>query len=100
MVLRREYGNRSAQENQTDHPCTAGTKACAEDITHTVYCGFAGLPRRETMFNKQIDACIDILRTGHSDDRDATALAVQQGYLQRKEDGSLLSRLPHSPTNR
>ena len=71
-----------------------GNEGVRGRYTHTVYCGFAGLPRREMMFNKQIDACIDILRTGHSDDRDATALAVQQGYLQRKEDGSLFVTAP------
>ncbi|MPN44661.1 hypothetical protein SDC9_192226 [bioreactor metagenome] len=42
------------------------------------------------MYENYIDVCEDILLTGHSDDADETALAIQEGYIVRDADGKLI----------
>ncbi len=62
--------------------------------THTLYCGFGGVPRRDMMYDNCINACEDILKNGKSDDIAAVTLAIQDGYIIRKEDGSFFVTAP------
>lgn len=61
---------------------------------HTVYCKFGNLPKRDMMFDSYINACEDILLKGRSDDIDAVALAIKDGYILRKNDGNLFVNVP------
>ncbi|MBQ8387578.1 MAG: RNA polymerase sigma factor [Clostridia bacterium] len=62
--------------------------------SHTVYCRFGNLPKRDMMYDNYINACEDILLNGHSDDIDAVALAIKDGYILRKNDGNLFVNVP------
>ena len=62
--------------------------------THTSYCGFGGIPRREMMYDSYINACEDILKSGRSEDADATAGAIQDGYITRQENGGFFVTVP------
>lgn len=61
--------------------------------THTCY-NFVGMTCREMMSDNYINACEDILETGSSEDVDATALAVRDGYIRKEPDGSFFVTAP------
>lgn len=63
-------------------------------FSHTVYANFAGLSFRPMMYDKYIDACDDILYSGSTEDTGNAALAIQDGYIARHEDGSLFVTCP------
>lgn len=76
-----------------------GTQHCSNkgsrgSYSHTVYAGISGFSWREMMYDSWINACEDILKSGHSEDGDAAALAIQEGYILRKEDGSFFVTVP------
>lgn len=62
--------------------------------THTVYQGIDGTSSRDIMYGNYIDTCVDILKTGSSDDTDSAARAIQAEYILRREDGSLFVTVP------
>lgn len=58
--------------------------------THTVYGGFGGLSLRNMKYDDYyLDVCEDVLVSGKTDDTNAAALAIRDGYLVRRPDGSL-----------
>lgn len=77
---------------------------------HTVFSWFGGFAYRDMMWDKYIDACEKILQDGgngrgntlcpakeletEDETRDAVALAISDGYILRKEDGSLFVTMP------
>ncbi len=61
---------------------------------HTVYAGISGFSWRSMMNDGWINACEDILESGYSEDPDAAALAIQEGYILRREDGSFFVTVP------
>lgn len=85
---------------------------------HTVFADFGGFGRRDMMWDKYIDVCEMLLRQQSADakgramgdesgrtvhgaeaaippvNRDAAALAIQEGYIVRREDGSLFVTAP------
>ncbi len=62
--------------------------------THTLYCGFGGLPRHDMMYDYHINACDDILTKGKSDEVDAVAGAIQEGYIVKKDNGEFFVTIP------
>ena len=62
--------------------------------THTLYCGFGGVSRREMMYDYHINACDDILTKGSSDEVDAVAGAIQEGHIVKKENGEFFVTIP------
>ena len=62
--------------------------------SHTVFSGFGGLTHRDMMCDLYINACEDILLTDTSKDANATALAIQSGYITRREDNRLSVTVP------
>lgn len=62
--------------------------------THTVYANYGGFARRDMMYDIYIDACEDILRNGEAENQNAAALAIRDGYIVRREDGSLFVTAP------
>ena len=68
---------------------------------HCVYSHFGGLTYREMMWDKYIDACEKIITGGTCADseeteqgKDAMANAISDGYILRREDGSLFVTVP------
>lgn len=85
--------------------CGNGDGKCG----HTVFTDFGGFARRDMMYDKYIDVCENILKnawtgTGNTalpareeqvvENKDAAALAIQEGYILRREDGSLFVTAP------
>lgn len=62
--------------------------------SHTVFSGFGGLSHRDIMYDCYINVCEDILLTNTSADANAAALAIQSGYILRREDNSLFVTVP------
>lgn len=69
-------------------------KGSRGSFSHIVYAGINGFSWREMMRGCYVNACEDILKNGRSDDIDSTALAIQEGYIIRKEDGSCFVTSP------
>lgn len=64
------------------------------NYSHTFYCGFGSLPKRDMMYDYCINVCEDILMHGHSDDIDGVTYAIQNGDIERREDGELFVTIP------
>lgn len=62
--------------------------------SHDVYCHFGGIRYRPFMTDNMINACVDIVLHGKSDDTESVADAIQKGYIKRNENGSLLVTVP------
>ncbi len=63
-------------------------------FTHTVYTHFAGISFRSMMYDKYINACADVLYNGSSENKNSVALAIRDGYIIRREDGTLFVTVP------
>ena len=86
-----ETGKHPRISINTQHCGNGGSHEC---YTHTTYSGFGGIPRREMMLDLYINVCEDILRTGETKDVENAALAIKEGYIIRREDGSLFVTSP------
>lgn len=64
------------------------------NYSHDVYAHFGSLPFRPMMYDYYINACADILYTGTAENAEHATGAIQAGYIQRKEDGSLFVTVP------
>ena len=62
--------------------------------THTVWHGFCGFGRRGMMYDYEINVCEDILTRGMTEDEDSAALAIRDGYIERREGGELFVTVP------
>lgn len=71
--------------------CNLGSGGC---YSHTSYGFINGMTFREMMYDYQINACEDILRSGSSKDIESVASAIQNGYIVRREDGSFFVTVP------
>lgn len=61
---------------------------------HTVYNGIQGMGLRKMMYDYYINVCEDILSRGSTEDIDSAAEAIQDGYLVKGQDGSILVTAP------
>ena len=62
--------------------------------SHDVYCHFGNIRYRPIMTDNMINACVDIVLHGKSDDTESAAEAIQNGYIKREENGSLVVTVP------
>ena len=62
--------------------------------SHTVYGGISGMKFRQMMYDNYINACIDILCSGSTQDIDSATAAIQDGYIVKKADGSFFITVP------
>lgn len=62
-------------------------------MMHAVYAP-GDFATRPMMYDNYINACDDLLKTGCCKDTDSVALAVRDGYIRRKENGSFAVTVP------
>ncbi len=62
--------------------------------SHDVYCHFGNIRYRPMMTDNLVNACVDIVLHGASEDIESVADAIQKGYIKRDENGSLLVTVP------
>lgn len=60
---------------------------------HTVY-GISGMESRPPMYDCYINVCEDILSHGSTEDIDAAACAIRDGYITKRQDGSFFVTAP------
>ena len=53
-----------------------------------------GIHFRQMMCDTYINACEDIIYGGYSEDKNAVANAIKDGYITKKEDGSFFVTVP------
>ncbi len=73
--------------------CVCSNMGSRGTYMHTVYT-FTGFRFRPMMYDSYINVCEDLLREGGTKDTDAAALAIQEGYIQRRADGSFFVTAP------
>ncbi|MBR3715057.1 MAG: RNA polymerase sigma factor [Clostridia bacterium] len=62
--------------------------------TNTSYNGINGFKSRPMMYDMYINACEDIIYGGNSEDKNAVANAIKDGYITKKDDGSFFVTVP------
>lgn len=60
---------------------------------HTVYV-FGGMERRLQMYDCYINVCEDMISHGSTEDFDAAACAIRDGYIVKRQDGSFFVTVP------
>lgn len=60
----------------------------SKDYSYTNYLGINGMAFRVMINDAYINACIDILQHGSTEDSDAAACAIRDGYIRKEPDGS------------
>lgn len=64
------------------------------NCSHKSFYGMTGIAFRPMMYDTYINVCEDILTTGTTQDIDSLANAIQEGYIIKKDDGSLFVTTP------
>ena len=62
--------------------------------SHMVYTAITGMSFRQMMYNNYVNSCVDILCDGTTCDVDSAAAAIQDGYIVKRQDGSLFVTTP------
>ena len=62
--------------------------------SHTTFNAISGIAFRPMMYDNYINVCQDILFDGKTDDIDSLANAIKDGYIIKREDGSLFVTSP------
>ncbi len=81
-------------------PLRISSNACLNNIDprgrfrHDAFGGIAGIKTAGPGWHTWINACEDILKTGSSEDREATAACVREGYAAKREDGTFYLKIP------
>lgn len=73
---------------------TSGNRGSRGNYAHEVYAHFGSLPFRPMMYDYYINACTDIIQSGAAENPEHATAAIREGYIQRKEDGSLFVTVP------
>lgn len=61
---------------------------------HETFCSINGITFRPMMYDNYINVCEDLLTAGKTEDIDSLANAIRDGYIVRREDGSLFVTTP------
>lgn len=61
---------------------------------HDAFAAISGITFRPMMYDNYINVCEDLLTTGKTEDIDSLANAIRDGYIVRREDGSLFVTTP------
>ncbi len=75
----------------TQHSANLGSRGGS---SHTAYNAISGITFRQMMYDNYINVCEDILCDGSTEDIDSAANAIQDGYIVKREDGSLFVTVP------
>lgn len=75
----------------TQHSANSGSRGTC---SHTVYNSISGITFRQMMYDNYINVCEDILCYGSTKDIDSLANAIQDGYIEKKQDGSFFITVP------
>ena len=75
----------------TQHSANLGSRG---SCSHTTYNAISGITFRKMMYDNYINVCEDILCEGTTEDIDSAANAIQDGYIVKREDGSLFVTVP------
>ncbi len=62
--------------------------------SHTVFNGISGIAFRAMMYDYYINVCEDLLHDGKTEDIESLANAIKDGYILKREDGSLFVTTP------
>jgi len=62
--------------------------------SHTTYFGMNGIAFRKMMPDTYINACEDIIYSGLSEDKNAVANAVKEGYIIKRDNGEFFVTVP------
>ena len=62
--------------------------------SHTTWFGMNGIHFRKMMLDTYINACEDIIYSGYSEDKNAVANAIKDGYIVKKDDGNFFVTVP------
>lgn len=62
--------------------------------SHTVYHAIGGITCRQMMYDRYIHVCEELLCDGTTEDIDSAAGAIQDGYIVKRQDGSLWVTVP------
>lgn len=62
--------------------------------SHTAFNGISGMAFRAMMIDAYINVCEDLLRDGKTEDLESLANAIKDGYILKREDGSLFVTTP------
>lgn len=62
--------------------------------SHSSYNGFGGIANSRMMYDKHINVCEDLLKNQKTDDLESLANAIKDGYIIKREDGSLFVTTP------
>lgn len=63
-------------------------------FSHTVFNGIGGTAQRSMMYDNYVNVCEDILKSGKTEDLCSLGNAVSEGYIVKREDGSLVVTTP------
>jgi len=63
-------------------------------FTHTVYSGFAGIKHKKMMYDYEINACVDIMKNGATDNKEAATSAIKSGYILKDDSGAFIITSP------
>ena len=63
-------------------------------FSHTAYNRISGISFRHMMYAITINVCVDILYDGKTEDVDSLANAIKDGYIVKREDGTLFVTTP------
>ncbi len=75
----------------TQHCANLGSRG---GCSHTSYGAISGITFRQMMYDNYINVCEDLLSDGSTEDIDSAANAIKDGYIVKKEDGSLFVTAP------
>ncbi len=73
------------------HSATLGSRG---GCSHTAYNNISGISFRQMMYDNYINICEDILYDGKTEDIDSLANAIKDGYIVKREDGTLFITTP------
>ena len=86
-----QSGNHKRTRISVQHSANLGSRG---SCSHTVFNYISGFTDRDMMFTSYINACEDILLTGRTQDTEAAANAIRDGYIRKQEDGSFFVTVP------
>ena len=86
-----ETGKHLRTRFSSQHSANLGSRG---NCTHTTYWNLSGISFRKMMFDTCTNVCEDLIFRGVSDDMYSVAEAIKDGYIIKREDGSLLVTVP------
>ena len=86
-----ETGKHKNVEIGVQHSANLGSRGCC---SHKVFNSISGIAFRPMMYDNYINVCQDIIFDGKTDDIESLANAIKDGYIIKRDDGSLFVTSP------